>query len=115
NHGGGALHAARRCGGSGRRGAHGERSVQRRHDQRRADPPPHRTGAGGAAAVRTRSVTRYAEVVLPVPVPRTYTYEVPPALAERVVPGSRVVGPVRRRCATSWTASGSPEPCSTAW
>ena len=42
-------------------------------------------------------MTRYAEVVLPVPVPRTYTYEVPPALAERVVPGSRVVVPVRRR------------------
>src|SRR5256884_2683898 len=97
NHGGGALHAARRCGGSGRRGAHGERSVQRRHDRRRPDPTPHRTRAGGAATVRTCSVTRYAEVVLPVPVPRTYTYEVPPALAERVVPGSRVVVPLRRR------------------
>lgn len=46
--------------------------------------------AGGGAA-------RYAEVVLPVPVPRTYTYEIPTALTERVVPGARVVVPVQRR------------------
>ncbi len=39
----------------------------------------------------------YAEVVLPVPVPRTYTYLIPPELAPRIVPGSRVVVPVRRR------------------
>ena len=40
---------------------------------------------------------RYAEVVLPVPVPRTYTYEMPTALGARVVPGSRVVVPLQRR------------------
>src|SRR5216117_3627129 len=40
---------------------------------------------------------RYAEVVLPVPVPRTYTYLIPPKLEPRVVPGTRVIVPVRRR------------------
>jgi len=40
---------------------------------------------------------RFAEVVLPVPVPRTYTYLIPPELAPRVVPGARVVVPVQRR------------------
>ena len=44
-------------------------------------------GAGG----------RYAAVVLPVPVNRPYIYEIPDALAERVVPGARVVVPLRRR------------------
>ena len=39
---------------------------------------------------------RYAEVVLPVPVSRAYTYQIPDALADRVVPGARVVVPVRR-------------------
>src|SRR6266513_3652513 len=111
NHGGGALHAASRCGGSGRRGAHGERSVQRRHDRRRPDPTPHRTRAWCPAAVagwsplnaasavgdEPRLQPRYAEVVLPVPVPRTYTYLIPAELAPRVVPGSRVVVPVRQR------------------
>lgn len=37
------------------------------------------------------------EVVLPLPITRPYTYRVPPALAERVVPGARVVVAVRRR------------------
>ena len=45
-------------------------------------------GAGGSA--------RYAEVVLPVPVSRAYTYQIPDALTDRVVPGARVVVPVRR-------------------
>src|SRR6266513_5652541 len=40
---------------------------------------------------------RYAAVVLPVPVSRSYIYEVPAALAARVVPGARVVVPLRRR------------------
>lgn len=40
---------------------------------------------------------RYAEVVLPIPLPRTYTYEIPVALAERVVPGARVIVPLQRR------------------
>jgi primosomal protein N' (replication factor Y) len=40
---------------------------------------------------------RYAAVVLPVPVNRPYIYEVPEPLADRVVPGARVVAPLRRR------------------
>ena len=47
--------------------------------------------------VDSRIAPRYAEVVLPVPVPRTYTYLVPPELEPRVVPGARVVVPVQRR------------------
>src|SRR2546425_5629368 len=39
----------------------------------------------------------YAAVVLPVPVSRSYTYEVPETLTARVVPGARVVVPLRRR------------------
>ena len=39
----------------------------------------------------------YAAVVLPVPVSRSYIYDVPEALAARVVPGARVVVPLRRR------------------
>ena len=38
-----------------------------------------------------------AAVVLPVPVSRPYIYEVPPELADRVIPGARVVVPLRRR------------------
>ena len=40
---------------------------------------------------------RFVAVVLPVPVNRSYIYEVPDALAERVVPGARVVVPLRAR------------------
>jgi primosomal protein N' (replication factor Y) (superfamily II helicase) len=40
---------------------------------------------------------RYAAVVLPVPVSRSYIYAVPESLAPRVVPGARVVVPLRRR------------------
>ncbi len=43
------------------------------------------------------SVPRHVAVVLPVPVNRSYIYEVPAALAPRVVPGARVVVPLRRR------------------
>ncbi len=50
------------------------------------------TVAGGGSCP-----VRYAEVVLPVPVPRTYTYRLPEPLAGHVVPGARVVVPVRRR------------------
>jgi primosomal protein N' (replication factor Y) len=48
---------------------------------------------------------RYAAVVLPIPVPRTYTYEIPAELAGRVVPGARVVVPVRRRRAVGVVAT----------
>jgi primosomal protein N' (replication factor Y) len=40
---------------------------------------------------------RYVEVVLPLPVSRSYIYEAPATLAAAVVPGSRVVVPVRGR------------------
>jgi primosomal protein N' (replication factor Y) len=40
---------------------------------------------------------RYAAVVLPVPVHRPYTYQIPDSLVDRVVPGTRVVVPMRRR------------------
>jgi primosomal protein N' (replication factor Y) (superfamily II helicase) len=39
----------------------------------------------------------YAEVVLPLPVSRSYTYQIPAALAGRVMTGARVVVPLRRR------------------
>ncbi len=43
------------------------------------------------------SDARLVAVVLPVPVNRSYIYEVPDALMERVVPGARVVVPLRGR------------------
>src|SRR6266516_4451247 len=121
HHRGRALHAARRRGRPGRRRAHGERPVRGRHDRRRADSAPHRTRAGRAAQVTAlargtpasrpaegseppltprasaQGAPQYAAVVLPIPVPRAYTYEIPADLAGRVVPGARVVVPVQRR------------------
>ncbi len=41
--------------------------------------------------------SRYAEVVLPLPVVRSYTYHIPDGLADRVLLGARVVVPLRRR------------------
>ena len=43
------------------------------------------------------SVPRFAAVVLPVPVNRSYIYAIPEPLAPRVVPGARVVVPLRQR------------------
>ncbi len=43
------------------------------------------------------SAPRFAAVVLPVPVNRSYIYAIPEPLALRVVPGARVVVPLRRR------------------
>src|SRR5437879_13071469 len=68
----------------------------------KADPGGVGVGAQHAAplpggAPEPRLEPRYAEVVLPMPVPRGYTYQIPTALVERVVPGSRVVVPVHRR------------------
>jgi primosomal protein N' (replication factor Y) len=42
-------------------------------------------------------VPAFAEVALPLPLTAAYTYRVPVALADRVVPGARVVVPLRRR------------------
>jgi primosomal protein N' (replication factor Y) (superfamily II helicase) len=40
---------------------------------------------------------RFALVALPLPLANPYTYRIPETLADRVVPGTRVVVPVRRR------------------
>jgi primosomal protein N' (replication factor Y) len=42
-------------------------------------------------------MTLFADVFLPLPVPTPYRYAIPDALTGRVVPGARVVVPVRRR------------------
>ena len=39
----------------------------------------------------------YCEVALPVPLRRTFTYAVPDALDDMLVPGARVVVPFRNR------------------
>src|SRR2546427_320652 len=49
------------------------------------------------AGDRAPGLVRYAEVVLPLPVARPYTYRIPDGLAARAVPGARVVVPLRRR------------------
>ena len=36
-------------------------------------------------------------VALPIPVPQPYSYAIPTSLADRVVPGARVLVPVRSR------------------
>jgi len=43
------------------------------------------------------AAARYVDVVLPLPVSRSYIYEAPEALTATVVPGARVVVPVRGR------------------
>src|SRR6266508_194484 len=63
-------------------------------------PLPAMRRGGQGVRYRRDPVTqpaRYAGVVLPVPVRRTYTYEIPDGLAERVAPGARVVVPLGRR------------------
>ena len=40
---------------------------------------------------------RFAQVALPLPLASPYTYRIPDTLGDRVVPGARVVVPVRRR------------------
>ena len=44
----------------------------------------------------------YAEVVLPIPLDRTFSYAVPPSLRGRVVPGMRAVVPVLNRVDTGF-------------
>ena len=56
---------------------------------------------------------RYAEVVLAIPVPRSYTYEIPAELTGRVVPGARVVVPLQRRRVVGLViAADAPPPAS---
>jgi primosomal protein N' (replication factor Y) len=52
----------------------------------------------------------FAAVVLPVPISRPYTYEIPEALEARVVPGARVVVPVRRGAAVGVVVGVSDQP-----
>ncbi|HEY9381883.1 MAG TPA: hypothetical protein VIP80_00080, partial [Gemmatimonadales bacterium] len=40
---------------------------------------------------------RFAQIALPLPLFEPYTYRVPDSLADQVVPGARVVVPVRKR------------------
>jgi primosomal protein N' (replication factor Y) (superfamily II helicase) len=53
---------------------------------------------------------RYAEVVLPLPVSRAYTYQIPDALTGRAVPGARVVVPVRRGAVVGIVMAVSDQP-----
>src|SRR5690606_41565789 len=47
---------------------------------------------------RAATVTdRFAAVALPLPVAEPYRYRIPPALADRALPGARVVVPVRQQ------------------
>ncbi len=56
----------------------------------------------------------YAQVALPLPLHAAYTYRIPDALAERVVPGARVVVPVRgRRVVGIVLAVGAAAPAAT--
>jgi primosomal protein N' (replication factor Y) (superfamily II helicase) len=52
----------------------------------------------------------FAAVVLPVPISRPYTYEIPEALEARVVPGARVVVPVRRGAVVGIVTAVSDQP-----
>jgi len=54
-------------------------------------------GTVGAQHAAPLLEPRYAEVILPLPVPRAYTYLIPVELEARVAPGARVVVPVQRR------------------
>ena len=62
-----------------------------------AAPLPDTPGLRPGSVTTLTPIPKFAEVVLPLPVPRPYTYEVPPELSGRVVPGARVVVPVQRR------------------
>jgi primosomal protein N' (replication factor Y) len=53
---------------------------------------------------------RYAEVALPLPVHRPYTYEIPDVLGTRVVPGARVVVPLRRSAVVGIVTAVSDQP-----
>jgi primosomal protein N' (replication factor Y) (superfamily II helicase) len=64
----------------------------------KGDRPNEFVGAQPAPPLSNNRVgLRHAEVVLPVPLSRAYTYQVPAELEARVVPGARVVVPLQRR------------------
>ena len=71
----------------------GGEDVRAQHAAHLPDTPGLRPGS----VTTLTPIPKFAEVVLPLPVPRPYTYEVPPELSGRVVPGARVVVPVQRR------------------
>ena len=48
---------------------------------------------------------RFAQVALPLPLASSYTYRIPETLGDRVVPGARVVVPVRAARADRHRAS----------
>ncbi|MBX3180362.1 MAG: primosomal protein N' [Candidatus Hydrogenedentes bacterium] len=52
----------------------------------------------------------FAEVVLPIPLDRTFCYAVPPSLRDRVAPGMRAVVPVLNRIDTGFIVAISPTP-----
>jgi primosomal protein N' (replication factor Y) len=56
------------------------------------------------------SAPRYAEIALPLPVARPYSYEIPAALAARAVVGARVVVPVARRRAVGVVVAADAAP-----
>ena len=62
-------------------------------DRRRAGHPARRPGARRPGEM----TDRFAQVALPLPLASSYTYRIPETLGDRVVPGARVVVPVRRR------------------
>jgi primosomal protein N' (replication factor Y) len=55
-------------------------------------------------------MTRFADVLLPLPVSTPYRYAVPDALGDRAVPGARVVVPVRGRRALGVVMAETDEP-----
>jgi len=57
--------------------------------------PPDTPGLRPGSVTTLTPIPKFAEIVLPLPVPRPYTYEIPPELAPRVVPGARVIVPVQ--------------------
>ena len=89
----GALHAAGGHRGPRRRGAARQRSL-RRAPASPAGRSRCPTVPGWASGEMTE---RFAQVALPLPLASPYTYRIPETLADRVVPGARVVVPVRRR------------------
>ena len=76
-----------------------------RTDRRGTGHASLRTGSRRQAAM----TDRFALVALPLPLATPYTYRIPETLGDRVVPGARVVVPVRRReligVVVGWRAS----------